>query len=135
MVGGRRHRTSPSSMFIVDDEPRMLDLIAAILDDGEHFRVVGRAGSAQEAARLLIELEADIVLMDVSMPEVDGFQGTRRLLAKSPNLQVVLMSAVAEDAYDELSEDAGARGFVPKRHLSTEALGAMLATRSTGLSP
>lgn len=133
MVGGRRHRTSPSSMFIVDDEPRMLDLIAAILDDGEHFRVVGRAGSAQEAARLLIELEADIVLMDV--PEVDGFQGTRRLLAKSPNLQVVLMSAVAEDAYDELSEDAGARGFVPKRHLSTEALGAMLATRSTGPSP
>lgn len=57
---------------------------------------------------MFIDVEADIILVDVCMPEVDGFLRTRRLLAQTPNLQVVLMSAVAEDAYGELSEDAGA---------------------------
>lgn len=120
---------APSATIVIDDEPRMLDLISSLVDDDENFRVVGRTSSPEEAIRLAIDLDAKVVLVDIYMPEVDGFEATRQLLARVPELQVVLMSAVAEDVYENLSLDAGARGFVAKRELSSSKLADVLGAR------
>lgn len=126
MPQDRLTEPAPSPTIVIDDEPRMLELISSLVDDGVRFRVVGRTSSTDEAVRMAIAYDAEVVLIDVYMPEVDGFEAARRILAQLPDVEVVLMSAVAEDVYEGLSADAGARGFVAKRELSSSKLADVL---------
>jgi DNA-binding NarL/FixJ family response regulator len=91
------------------------------------FEVAGEAGDEATAIRLARELRPDLVLLDVQLPDLDGFEATSRLLARDPELDVVLVSSRDRTAYGRLIDASGARGFVSKDELSGEALERLLA--------
>jgi CheY-like chemotaxis protein len=111
------------TVLIVDDYPPFLDSARGLLESGD-FEVVGEAEDGLTALRLAPELRPDVVLLDVHMPDLDGFEVARRLAQlESPPL-VVLTSS--RDDYAPLVASSAAHAFVRKDALSAEALAAAL---------
>ncbi len=108
-------------VLVVDDHPSFRRCARALLE-AEGFDVVGEAENGTAALELAEQLEPELVLVDVQLPDLDGFEVTTRLLAREPRLKVVLVSSRDRSAYGPLIEQSGARGFVSKADLSGEAL-------------
>ena len=112
------------TVLIVDDYPPFLDSARGLLESGD-FEVVGEAEDGLTALRLTEELRPEVVLLDVHMPDLDGFEVARRLAQlESPPL-VVLTSS--RDDYAPLVASSAAQAFVRKDALSAETLAAALA--------
>jgi len=112
-------------VLVVDDHPSFRRSARALLA-GEGFEVVGEAGDGVSALALAGELRPDLVLLDIQLPDVDGFEVTARLLERDPALQIVLISTRDRDAYGARIEASGARGFVAKTDLSGAAIERLL---------
>lgn len=93
--------------------------------------VVGEAGNGVEAVALALELKPDIVLMDLSMPEMGGLEATRKLVESSPDTKVVILTASVDDASLFEALKAGAQGFVHK-DLEAERLFPLLEAAQRG---
>jgi DNA-binding NarL/FixJ family response regulator len=115
-----------TSVLIVDDHPSFRASARALLQ-AEGFEVVGEAADGAEALRAVEELHPDVVLLDVQLPDIDGFDVAARLTrANSQAPAVVLTSSRDGSDFGPLVEYSGARGFVPKAELSAEALAGLL---------
>jgi DNA-binding NarL/FixJ family response regulator len=112
-------------VLVVDDHPSFRRCAGALLR-AEGFDVVGEAGDGAEALALAAELSPDVVLLDVQLPDIDGFEVTSRLLARDRDLAVVLVSSRDGADYGSLVAESGARGFVAKAELSGRALERLL---------
>ena len=117
----------PSTVLIVDDHPSFRAIARALLE-AEGLRVVGEAEDGSSALRSVGELHPDLVLLDVQLPDTDGFAVAAVLTAKTNGNTpvVVLTSSRDADDFGELVSASGARGFVPKAELSGAALTALL---------
>jgi len=116
----------PKRVLIVDDHPSFRATARALLET-EGFSVVGEAVDGTEALAKTKELHPDIVLLDVQLPDIDGFEVARRLRSNGNSPSVVLVSSREAVDYGELIGTCGARGFVPKGELTGAALRALLA--------
>ncbi len=114
------------TVLIVDDHPSFRASARALLE-AEGFVVVGEAENGLEALRVAKEVRPDVVLLDVQLPDFDGFEVASRLTANGSAPVVVLTSSRDGSDFGHLVPDSGARGFVPKAELSGEALTALLA--------
>ena len=112
-------------VLIVDDHAGFRRCARELLTS-EGFVVVGEAGDGEEAVRMAAASTANVVLMDVQLPGIDGFAVTERLLARNRDLRVVLISTRDRADYGGLIDESGARGFVSKDELSGEALRELL---------
>jgi DNA-binding NarL/FixJ family response regulator len=115
----------PSTVLIVDDHPSFRATARALLE-AEGFTVVGEAADGAEALAKTSELRPDVVLLDVQLPDIDGFEVTRRLCANGASPAIILVSSRDAADYGELISGCGARGFVPKGELTGAALRALL---------
>jgi DNA-binding NarL/FixJ family response regulator len=111
--------------LIVDDDARCRALARRLLDS-EGYRVVGEADDCASALRAARELGPELALVDVYLPDGDGFDLAAKLTALDQPPQVVLMSSRDGADFDSLVPDTGARGFVPKADLSVEAIEELL---------
>jgi DNA-binding NarL/FixJ family response regulator len=109
------------SILIVDDDASVRGLVARILRSWGHA-VIGEAGSIAEALTSAEVLRPDVVLVDIGLPDGDGFSLARRLRASTWPLRVVLFSSDADRANVAAAQRAGAVGFFPKDELSSAAL-------------
>ena len=107
-------------VLIVDDIPETRDHLTKLLGFESDIDVVGAAGSGAEALQIAVELNPDIVLMDINMPDMDGISATERLSAEVPTAAVVMMSVQGEADYLRRSMLAGAREFLVKPFSSDE---------------
>ena len=126
---GDRVDTSASiGVMIVDDQAAFRRAARAVITATAGFQPVAEAASASEALRNADQEPPDLVLMDVYLPEVDGFEATRRLVEAHPRTVVVLVSI--EDVEDLAGEvaDSGAVAFLNKRDLRPATLRAVWAT-------
>ena len=102
------------SVVIVDDHEVGRKGIRAYLDSTNEFRVVGEAGSGQEALEIVAEAVPDVVLMDLIMPDMDGIKTTRELKKISPRSQVVVLTSFYEDVHIFPALKAGAISYILK---------------------
>lgn len=116
----------PRSVLIVDDHPSFRATARALLES-EGFSVVGEATDARAALELAGELHPDIVLLDVQLPDLSGFEVATRLAdANGAAPVVVLVSSRDACDYGERIAESGAAGFISKGDLSGAAIRALL---------
>jgi DNA-binding NarL/FixJ family response regulator len=109
------------TVLIVDDHPSFR-LTARALLEAEGFEVVGEAADGASAIEAVHRLGPDLVLLDVQLPDIDGFEVARRLTSNGSAPGIVLTSSRDGADFGPLVERSGARGFVPKAELSGAAL-------------
>jgi DNA-binding NarL/FixJ family response regulator len=102
------------SVLLVDDQPLLRVGFRMVLESQDDISVVGEAGNGTEAVRLTAELDPDVVLMDVRMPELDGIEATRRIIASGSRSRVVVLTTFDLDEYAFAALRAGASGFLLK---------------------
>jgi CheY-like chemotaxis protein len=112
-------------VLVVDDDSAFRDLAARILTGWGHV-VVGEAGSMADALHRATELHPDVALVDVGLPDGDGFVLAERLVALPRSVCVVLISSDADSGSARAAERVGARGFVGKDDLSGTELRQLL---------
>ena len=124
-------------VLLVDDDDLMRAGLRSVLASDETIEVVGEASDGRTAIERARTLTADVVLMDVRMPGLDGIAATRELLAVQPEARVVILTTFEQDDYIFGALNAGASGFLLKR-TSPEELIAAVHTVAAGealLSP
>jgi DNA-binding NarL/FixJ family response regulator len=104
----------PVSVVVVDDQLLVRAGFRALLGSDPDIEVVGEASNGLEALDIVRETKPSVVLMDVRMPEMDGLEATRRLLADNPDTRVLILTTFDLDEYVYEGLQAGASGFVLK---------------------
>src|SRR5918999_1059416 len=118
---------SKARLVVVDDHALMREAINAILAMDASLEVVGEAQDGQEAIECCRELRPDLVLMDVSMPRMDGLEATRRLKEELPETSVLFLTAHADHTLLGEAVKAGAAGYVLKGERPNNVLDAIRA--------
>ncbi len=111
--GTKNNKALSIKVLLVDDHPMVREGMKRLLESDGGFEVVGQVDSVEEALEYLGRTKAEIVVMDIQLPGVDGVEGTRQLKARYPDVKVVIVSAYGED-YLVPSIDAGADGYLLK---------------------
>lgn len=103
-----------SSAVIVDDVPELRRLLRHVLEWSERFEVVGEAGDGRKAIELAGELSPDVVLLDISMPIMDGMTALPKILEASPTTRVVMLSGFEADRLATTAVEMGAAAYIEK---------------------
>ena len=101
-------------VLLVDDHRLVLAGLAGLLDQAEDMRVVGLASDGEQALEVASQTDPDVVLMDLSMPVMDGIDSTRRLLAARPQSRVVVLTSFSDRGRILEAVRAGAVGYLLK---------------------
>jgi DNA-binding NarL/FixJ family response regulator len=125
-VAARLH--NPIRVLIADDHRLFAEALEAILAGESSIEVVGRARNGSEALELALELEPDVVLMDISMPVMDGVEATRRIREARPDACVLMLTGSSATADVDRSRDAGAAGYVTKDRIASQLVDAIVET-------
>jgi two-component system response regulator NreC len=112
-------------VLLADDHTILRQGLKLILAAQPDFEVVGEAANGREVAELAEKLRPDLVLMDVQMPELNGIEATRRMVAANSRIRVLVLSMHKEALYVREVLKAGARGYILKDAIDTELLNAM----------
>lgn len=104
----------PHRVFLVEDHPVMREGYVSLINGEPDLRVSGEAMSAEDAFAMTADMDYDIVIVDLSLPGVNGLELVKRLLARDPDAKVLVVSAHDEALYAERALHAGARGYLMK---------------------
>jgi two-component system, NarL family, nitrate/nitrite response regulator NarL len=110
----------PIRVLIVDDEPLFREMVETLLDVEEGVEVVGRAQHGEQGVKLAQELHPDVIVMDVSMPVMDGLEATREIREQDPGALVLILSGGTSVTDVDKARVAGAAGYMSKDHIAAE---------------
>lgn len=113
------------TVLLADDHGLVRRGFRRILEDDEAMKVVGEASNGVEAIRMAYELKPKVVVMDLSMPELDGVQATKEIVKHLPGTEVLILSMHADDNYVRNALDAGAKGYLLKSSIDVDLVGAI----------
>lgn len=112
-------------VLIVDDIAETRENVRKLLQFESDVEVVGTARSGKEGIQLAHELDPDVVLMDINMPDIDGITATEEIRQKAPHIQVVILSVQGDQNYMRRAMLAGARDFLTKPPMGDELISAI----------
>jgi two-component system response regulator NreC len=102
-------------VLLADDHRMMREGIRALLERQPGIRVIGEASDGREAVRLAMQLRPDVVVMDVSMPMLNGFEATRQIRRDCPDTRVLVLTVHESEEYVARLLAAGASGYIVKK--------------------
>jgi DNA-binding NarL/FixJ family response regulator len=117
----------PLGVLLADDHPMFRHGVAALLSATQDLVVVGEADTGEGAVALADQLAPDVIVMDIQMPGMRGIEATRRILARHPQVGILMLTMFEDDASVFLAMRAGARGYVLKDAKKDELLRAIRA--------
>lgn len=117
--------TQEITVLLADDHSLVRRGFRRMLEDDERLKVVGEASNGVEAIKLAYELKPKVVVMDLSMPQLDGIQATKEIVKHLPGTEVLILSMHAEDNYVRNALDAGAKGYLLKSAIDVDLVGAI----------
>jgi two-component system nitrate/nitrite response regulator NarL len=117
-------------VLIADDHLLFAEALESILSTDERFEVVALARDGREAADRALELRPDVVLMDIAMPVLDGFEATRLLREEWPEASVLMLTGSNARADVDRARQLGAIGYVTKDRIASELIDAILEVGS-----
>ena len=126
MPSRAKKKPKPLRVLIADDHRLFAEALQAILASEKRIEVVGQASDGREAVQLARKLDPDVVLMDVSMPVLDGFEATREIRAASKDTRVLMLTGSNSRADVDRSREAGASGYVTKDRIASELVAAIV---------
>ena len=119
-------------IIITDDHQLFRNGLKILLNSFPDFEVTGEASNGEEYLKLMQSVTADITLMDINMPEMDGIEATRRGLKMFPAINIIALSMYGEEDYYYRMVDAGAKGFLLKDSDISEVREAILTVMKGG---
>lgn len=111
---GSKSNYSKKTILIVDDMPQVLEDLRQLLELTGLFEIVAEATDSLEAVQRACDLSPDAVILDLEMPNLDGYETTRLIKAHNPSTRVIILSAYGGNYEVERARVAGADGFVIK---------------------
>ena len=116
-------------MLIVDDHAVVREGSRQLLEQDDGLRVVGEAGSGEEAVRLAGLLNPDVILMDLALPDMTGVEAARRIRETSPEIKIVVLSAYDDQDYVVAAMDVGAAAYLLKTVRGKDVIDAIHAVQ------
>ncbi|MDP6130166.1 MAG: response regulator transcription factor [Dehalococcoidia bacterium] len=110
-------------MLVVDDHPKAREMLATMIlsyDDKLDIQSIYEAASGEDATQLARDYQPHVVLMDIRMPGIDGFEAARIIKEECPSAAILMMTAVEEPGQRQVAADLGAAGFITKDRVGTE---------------
>ena len=123
----RDFQRAPVRVVIVDDHRLFVDALALLLGHDERLDVIGTAADGRSAIELVVERQAEVAVIDVRMPEIDGLETARRLRKRSPDTSVILVTGMDEPRLAQQAQEAGAVALLTKGALHEELKEAIVA--------
>jgi DNA-binding NarL/FixJ family response regulator len=114
-------------VLIADDHLLFAEALSTLLDRNDRIAVVGSAATGPDAIDQALMLQADVVVMDVAMPGIDGFEATRRLRTISPKTRVIVLTGLTDSGMERRAAEAGASALLTKGAADREVIDAILA--------
>jgi len=116
-----------TTVMLVDDHPLVRSGLSTLIGTADDLELIGEAEGGEQAVKMIAEREPDVVLMDLSMPGMDGIEATRRTLAANPDVRVVVLTSFADEKRVAEALAAGAIGYLLKDTDGREILAAIRA--------
>jgi len=113
-------------VLIADDHRLFGQALEAILATDDRLEVVGHAGDGSEAVQLALSVKPEVILMDISMPIMDGFQATKQIRKQRPHARVLMLTGSNSRIDVDRAREAGAAGYVTKDRIAAELIDAIL---------
>jgi two-component system, NarL family, nitrate/nitrite response regulator NarL len=112
-------------IVLADDQPTILRMVRMILGDHPHLEVVGEAPDGAQAVSMVALLKPDVVVLNIVMPKMSGFEAARRIHAQSPTVSIVILSTHKDAQFIVTARECGATGYVEKQYAGTELVNAI----------
>jgi DNA-binding NarL/FixJ family response regulator len=122
--------TQPVRIVVVDDQALFRTGLARLLNEDPRIQVIGQAEDGATAVELVAKVSPDVVLMDLKMPNLDGIEATRRMLASNPKVRVLILTSFDADTSIIQALKAGAAGYVLKDSQAEAIISSILAVMS-----
>ncbi len=114
-------------ILVADDHTLVRQGLRKILEEQPGWEVVAETGDGREAVRLALELKPDIVLMDISMPQLNGVEAVQQIQRRAPEIRVLVLSMYDDEGYVTRAVRAGASGYLLKDSADTDLIHAVTA--------
>jgi ATP/maltotriose-dependent transcriptional regulator MalT/ActR/RegA family two-component response regulator len=119
--------TGKTTILLVDDNAELRKVLHVLIELVEYFSVTGEAADGREAIDQVRQLQPDIVVMDINMPNLDGIEASKRILAESPQTRILALSIHSGNHYVEKMLEAGVAGYLLKESIPEELITALTA--------
>ncbi len=132
-AGALGHDRAPLKVFLADDHPIVMAGIKALVTEDPRFEVIGQAANGREVVRQVIELRPDLLILDISMPGLNGLQVAERLRKDCPDCRILALTVHEDRGYLRQLLAYGVAGYLLKRSAAEDLIRALTSMASGGL--
>jgi len=135
--GFNEDKSKKISIILADDHPLLRQALKYVLEKHDDFEIVAEASDGEEAVRLAVELVPDVVIMDISMPKLNGLEATQKIKTRCPRVAVLVLTVHDDSEHILGILEAGAAGYLTKSVFGDEVIHAIrsVVAGDTVLSP